>query len=151
VVPLNKKLLPQNHPAHENKHLKLSLLQIHWGVHWRSQCYIQLIEDHLSVFDARLFRLTFYIATLRENPVGYICINPRYWWDRTLAIGNEKQSAGAGARRRWWRRLRFGGGGGEHIPSLGCTPCCCYGTHLRYETSPFSLTSMMCISTTIKY
>ena len=82
---LEQKLLPQNHPAHENEHANYryyksiggyteganSIFEMH-----NSAC--RLIEDHLSVIDARLLHLTCIIATLRENPDGYICINPRY-------------------------------------------------------------------------
>ena len=36
----------------------------------------------------------------------------------------------------------------ENLVSMSFLLC---GTHLRYEASPFSLTSMMCISINIKY
>jgi hypothetical protein len=82
---LEQMLLPQNHPAHENKHANYryyesiggyteganAIFQTHNSVH-------RLIKDHLSVINARLFHLTFDIASLRENPDGYIS----YWWDR---------------------------------------------------------------------
>ena len=38
----------------------------------------RLIEDHLSVINARMLNLTCQIATLRENTEGYVCIDPRY-------------------------------------------------------------------------
>jgi hypothetical protein len=82
---LEQKLLPQNHPAHENEHANYcyyesiggyteganAIFETHTSAH-------RLIEDHLSVIDGRLFHLTCNIAALRENPDGYICINPRY-------------------------------------------------------------------------
>ena len=42
----------------------------------KSAC--RLIEDHLSVINARLFHLTCNIAALRENADGYIFINPQH-------------------------------------------------------------------------
>ena len=38
----------------------------------------RLIEDHLSLINARMLNLTCQIATLRENAEGYVCIDPRY-------------------------------------------------------------------------
>jgi hypothetical protein len=84
-VALEQKLLPQNHPAHKNEHANYCYYESIGGhteeanaifkMH-NSAC--RLIEDHLSVIDARLLRLTLYFAALRENPDGYIRINPRY-------------------------------------------------------------------------
>jgi hypothetical protein len=80
---LEQKLLPQNHPAHENEHANYryyksiggyteganAIFETHNSAH-------RLIEDHLSVINGRLLHLTCLIAQLRENPDGYICINP---------------------------------------------------------------------------
>jgi len=82
---LEQKLLPQNHPAHENEHANYRYYKSIGGytegpnaifeMH-NSAC--RLIEDHLSVIDGRLLHLTCLIAQLRKNPDGYICIIPRY-------------------------------------------------------------------------
>jgi hypothetical protein len=82
---LEQKLLPQNHPAHENEHANYRYYESIGGYTEGANAIFEmhnsacrLIEDHLSVIKARLFHLTCIIATLRENPDGYICINPCY-------------------------------------------------------------------------
>ena len=78
---LEQKLLPQNHPAHENEHANYRYYESIGGYSEGANAIFEtqnsarrLIEDHLSVIDARLFHLTCNIAALRENPDGYICI-----------------------------------------------------------------------------
>ena len=85
VVPLNKKLLSQNHPAHENEHANYRYYKSIGGYTEGANAIFEthnsarrLIEDHLSVINGKLIHLTCLIAQLRENPDGYICINPRY-------------------------------------------------------------------------
>ena len=82
---LEQKLLPQNHPAHENEHANYRYYESIGGYTEGANAIFEihnsariLIEDHLSVINARLFYLTCNISSLRENPDGYICINPRY-------------------------------------------------------------------------
>jgi len=74
-----------NHPAHENEHANYCYYESIGGCTEGANAIFEthtsarrLIEDHLSVIDGRLFHLTCNIAALRENPDGYICINPRY-------------------------------------------------------------------------
>jgi len=76
---LEQKLLPQNHPAHENEHANYRYYESIGGYTEGANAIFQthnsahrLIKDHLSVINARLFHLTFDIASLRENPDGYI-------------------------------------------------------------------------------
>ena len=75
---LEQKLLPQNHPAHENEHANYRYYKSIGGYTEGANAIFKthnsarrLIEDHLSVINARLFHLTCNIATLRENPDGY--------------------------------------------------------------------------------
>jgi hypothetical protein len=82
---LEQKLLPQNHPAHGNEHANYRYYESIGGYTEGAKAIFEthnsarrLIEDHLSAIDARLLHLTCIIATLRENPDGYICINPCY-------------------------------------------------------------------------
>jgi hypothetical protein len=82
---LEQKLLPQNHPAHENEHANYRYYESIGGYTEGANAIFEmhnsacrLIEDHLSVINARLFHLTCNIPALRENAGGYICINPRY-------------------------------------------------------------------------
>jgi len=82
---LEQKQLPQNHSAHENEHAIYCYYEFIGGYTEGANAIFKmhnsarrLIEDHLSVIDARLLHLTCIIATLHENPDGYICINPRY-------------------------------------------------------------------------
>ncbi len=82
---LEQKLLPQSHPAHENEHANYRYYESIGGYTEGANAIFEmhnsacrLIEDHLSVINARLFHLTCNIAALRENADGYICVNPRY-------------------------------------------------------------------------
>jgi hypothetical protein len=82
---LEQKLLPQNHPAHENEHANYCYYESIGGYTEGANAIFEmhnsacrLIEDHLSVINARLFHLSCNIAALHENADGYICINPRY-------------------------------------------------------------------------
>ena len=82
---LEQNLLPQNHPAHENEHANYCYYESIGGYTEGANAIFKthtsacrLIEDHLSVINARLFHLTCNIAALHENPDGYICINLRY-------------------------------------------------------------------------
>ncbi len=118
---LEQKLLPQNHPAHENDHANYRYYESIGGYTEGANAIFEmhnsacrLIEDQLSVIDGRLFHLTCLIAQLRENPDGYICIIPCYWWDRTLAIEKKAECRSRSRRGRWWRmRWRFVKGGGR--------------------------------------
>jgi len=78
---LEQKLLPQNHPAHENEHANYRYYKSIGGYTEGANAIFEthnsariLIEDHLSVINARLFHLTCDIAALHENADGYICI-----------------------------------------------------------------------------
>jgi len=80
---LEQKLLPQNHPAHENEHANYRYYKSIGGYTEGANAIFEthnsarrLIEDHLSVINGKLIHLTCLIAQLRENPDGYICINP---------------------------------------------------------------------------
>jgi hypothetical protein len=80
---LEQKLLPQNHPAHGNEHANYRYNKSIGGYTEGANAIFEthnsaprLIEDHLSVINGRLLHLTLLIAQLRENPDGYICINP---------------------------------------------------------------------------
>ncbi len=82
---LEQKLLPQNQPAHENEHANYRYYESIGGyteganaIFETQNSTCRLIEDHLSVINARLFHLTCNIAALHENADGYICINLRY-------------------------------------------------------------------------
>jgi hypothetical protein len=82
---LEQKLLPQNHPAHENKHANYHYYESIGGYTAGANAIFEmhnsacrLIKDQLSVIDARLLHLTCTIARLRENHDGYVCINPGY-------------------------------------------------------------------------
>ena len=76
---LEQKLIPQNHPAYENEHANYRYYESIGGYTEGANAIFEmhnsariLIEDHLSVINARLLYLTCNISSLRENPDGYI-------------------------------------------------------------------------------